>query len=162
MPNFQSQRELPIMKWFKSETSKLGNVQIYKNHKYFLKWRSSTIQKHVFANKCSQKSKQTSKFNKKKWISLQYIRKPIWAVVNEIRSRDNTKTSNTSRSYNLKDNFMTWQCSRHYIYKMLSARNVNHHFLLIRTFMGLSYKRTTRNENKWNPKIRQIRTLENF
>ena len=49
-------------------------------------------------------------------------------------------------------NFMTLHCSRHYNYRMLPARMVNHHFILILTSTSLPYKRLSRYENKKEPK----------
>ena len=84
-----------------------------------------------------QKLKQTfeqNDFNKKRPMEMQNLRKLIGPIIIETNSRE-YKIKFTGGSQNFTNSFTTAQCSRHNFYKMLSARALNHHLVLIWTLI---------------------------
>ena len=74
--------------------------------------------------------------------------------------RQNQKTTNKGRSQNFASKTTKTQCSRHYIYKILSATIVSHRLFLIWTSTGFLLKNLRKDHNRKNHN-RKI-TSENF
>ena len=70
-----------------------------------------------------------------------YLRKPIGPVNNETNSRPYKKQQIYKEAKTSK-NFARSHCSKHYNYKMLPAKTLYRHIILILASKGLPYKRT--------------------